>query len=307
MVIATTPTPRHGKVRIRIGTTLLVGAHVSTQGGVHLAPERARSIGGSAVQVFTKTPNQWKEPEVPTERCQEFRAAMLRHRQHFVCAHDSYLINLASPDPVLRRRSEASFMAELARCTALGIGAIVSHPGNFIDDEAAGLARNAESLSRCLDAVESDVRVLLETTAGCGTALGRTFSQLAQLRDLLPSRHRHRVAFCADTCHLYSAGYDLVGDFDGVWAEWERTLGMDSLGCLHLNDSKTPFASRRDRHELLGQGSLGAAVFRRIMTDSRFAKVPRILETPKGDDMVTNDRRTIRRLKRYARAGTAVR
>jgi deoxyribonuclease-4 len=178
----------------------------------------------------------------------------------------------------------------------------VSHPGNYIDDRAAGLARNAAAYSRCLRAVPESPVVLLETTAGCGTALGSTFEELAFLRAALDDDVRHRVAYCADTCHLYSAGYDLSGDYDGVWRCWDALLGLDKLVCLHLNDSKTQFASRRDRHELIGEGSLGPQPFRRIMTDPRLAHVIKILETPKGDDGVTSDRKMLRRLRRYARA-----
>lgn len=147
-----------------------------------------------------------------------------------------------------------------------------------------------------------DVTVLLETTAGCGTALGSTFEELAELRERIPARLRGRVGFCADTCHLYAAGYDLVGDFDGVWARWEAVIGLEHLRVLHLNDSKTPFASRRDRHALIAEGSLGPGPFRRIMTDPRFARVIRIIETPKGEDEVTLDRKMLRRLRGYARA-----
>jgi deoxyribonuclease-4 len=168
-----------------------------------------------------------------------------------------------------------------------------------MDDHDAGLERNAEGITECLRAVPGDPVVLLETTAGSGTALGRTFEELAAIRELVGEDVRHRVAFCADTCHLYSAGYDLVGDFDGVWEVWDRVLGFDLLRCLHLNDSKTPFDSHRDRHELLGEGSLGEEPFRRIMTDPRFAGIPKLLETPKGDDMVSNDRRMLALLRSY--------
>jgi deoxyribonuclease-4 len=178
----------------------------------------------------------------------------------------------------------------------------VSHPGNYIDDAAAGLARNAAAYTRCLRAVPGSPVVLLETTAGCGTALGSTFEELAWLREAIGEDVRHRIAFCADTCHLYSAGYDLVGDYDAVWRSWNRILGLDNLVCLHLNDSKTKFASRRDRHELIGEGTLGPQPFRRIMTDPKLAHVIMILETPKGDDEVTADRKMLRRLRRYARA-----
>jgi deoxyribonuclease-4 len=217
-----------------------------------------------------------------------------------VVSHDSYLINLASPDPVLSQRSLLSFTAELQRCTALGIPYIVSHPGNYMDDPPAGLARNSGSYSKALRSVPGEVMVLLETTAGTGTALGSQFEELAELRAGIDADVRDRVAFCADTCHLYSAGYDLVGDFDGVWQAFDRILGLNGLRVLHLNDSKHPFASHKDRHELIGEGTLGEEPFRRIMRDSRFAHVINLLETPKGDDEVTNDRRMLEKLRGYA-------
>jgi deoxyribonuclease IV len=286
-------------------TSDLLGAHVSTQGGVPTAPARGVAIGASAVQVFTKTPNQWREPVIEAEVADAFHRALAQSGIARIVAHDSYLINLASPDRALRKRSEASFTAELTRCERLGIPFVVSHPGNFIDDRPSGLARNAESYTRCLEAVEGKVGVLLETTAGTGTALGSTFEELAALREMIGRSVRRRVAFCADTCHLYSAGYDLRREFDGVWRRWDDTIGLASLEVLHLNDSKTPFHSRRDRHELIGEGSLGPEPFRRIMRDPRFAGIAKILETPKGDDEFTQDRRMMRRLRTYARVRPA--
>jgi deoxyribonuclease IV len=279
-----------------------LGAHVSIQGGVDKAPVRGKAIGATAIQVFTKTPSQWREPVISSESFAAFRRECERLELSSIVAHDSYLINLASPDPVLSSRSEASFIAELRRCEGFGIPYLVSHPGNYIDSRSAGLSRNAAAYTRCLRAVPGSVMVLLETTAGCGTSLGSTFEELATLRSLIGEDVRHRIAFCADTCHLYSSGYDLVGDYDGVWRRWNRTLGLDSLRCLHLNDSKTPFASCRDRHELIAEGSLGPQPFRRIMTDRRLARVIKVLETPKGTDGITTDRRMLRRLRAYARA-----
>ncbi|MEP6572746.1 MAG: deoxyribonuclease IV [Gemmatimonadota bacterium] len=279
----------------------VLGAHVSSQGGVDSAPERGGAIGATAIQVFTKTPNQWREPEIDGGTCERFQQAMAQHGLSVATSHDSYLINLASPDPALTARSIDSFIAELRRCTALGIGYIVSHPGNYIDDPIAGLQRNAANYTRCLEEVPGEVKVLIETTAGTGTSLGSRFEELAELRALVPASVRPRIGFCADTCHLYSAGYDLAGDYDGVWAEWDRVIGLEHLDCFHFNDSKTPFASHRDRHELIAEGSLGAIPFRRLMTDPRFVNVPKILETPKGDDMVTLDRKMLRRLRAYAR------
>jgi deoxyribonuclease-4 len=279
----------------------LLGAHVSTQGGVHNALARGKAIGATAIQVFTKTPNQWREPALSEESRTAFRRERDRSEIARIVAHDSYLINLATPDPVLAARSVESFTNELRRCDLLGIPALVSHPGNFIDDREAGIRRNADAVTRCQQAVPVDVMVLLESTAGSGTCLGATFEELAALRQAVDESVRHRVAFCADTCHLYSAGYDLVGDYDGVWRRWKRTIGFELLRCLHLNDSKTPFGSRRDRHELIGEGSLGPEPFRRIMRDPRFRKVMKVIETPKGDDEVIFDRRMLRRLRAYAR------
>ena len=279
----------------------LLGAHVSVQGGMAKGPARGAAIGATAIQVFTKTPNQWREPTLARETCGEFRRAWERSGITTIVAHDSYLINLATPDPMLAERSRASFVAELTRCTVLGIPWVVSHPGNFIDGREAGLMRNAEGYTACLRAVPGPVGVLLETTAGCGTALGSTFEELAALRARIGQDVRDRVGFCADTCHLHAAGYDLRGDYDGVWRRWDEILGLERLRCLHLNDSKTPFGSRRDRHALIAEGSLGPEPFRRIMRDPRFEQVVKVIETPKGDDEVTFDRRMLRRLRAYAR------
>lgn len=280
----------------------LLGAHVSTSGGINTAPARAEAIGATAMQVFTKTPNQWREPALDPQKMEAFRQELGRTGITGVVSHDSYLINLASPDEMLSSRSVASFVAELQRCTALGIRYIVSHPGNYMDDRDHGIGRNAANYARCLAEVPGDVMVLMETTAGTGTALGRTFEELAALRAAIPQPQRDRIGFCADTCHLYSAGYDLVNDYDGVWDAWEQTLGIAALRCLHLNDSKTPFASHKDRHELIGEGSLGESPFRRIMTDPRFTGVIKLIETPKGDDEVTQDRAMLSRLRAYAAA-----
>ena len=279
----------------------LLGAHVSAQGGLHTTPQRGVDIGATAIQVFTKTPSQWKEPVVTDEGVAAYRDALARSGLRAVVSHDSYLINLASPDDTLRARSLASFVAELERCERFGIPFVVSHPGNYMDDATAGLRRNAVAYTEALRRVPGPTLVCLETTAGSGTALGASFEQLAELTDLIGEDVRHRIGYCADTCHLYAAGHDLVSDFDGVWARFDRQLRLAKMRVLHLNDSKTPFDSRVDRHELVAEGSLGAEPFRRLMREPRFGHVIKILETPKGEDMVTNDRRMLRRLRAYAR------
>lgn len=277
----------------------LLGAHVSTAGGPQSAPPRGVEIGATAIQIFTKTPNQWREPTLSDEVIAAYRAAWTASGLGVAVSHDSYLINLASPDPALRKRSIASFKAEVTRCTQLGVPYIVSHPGNFIDDREAGLARNAEAYAECLEAVPGPVMVLMETTAGTGTALGSTFEELADLRGRMPKGVQARVGYCADTCHIYSAGYDLVNDYDGVWEAFDRICGFERLRCLHLNDSKHPFHSHKDRHELIAEGSLGEGPFRRIMNDPRMAGIAKILETPKSEDQVTNDRTMLARLRGY--------
>jgi len=279
-----------------------LGAHVSTQGGVAEAPARGAAIGATAIQLFTKTPNQWREPALDAAVVARFRAELTRCEIETAVAHDSYLINLASPDEALRNRSIRSFTAELTRCIALGIPWVVSHPGNYMDERAAGLERNARGYAGCLAAVPGEVGVLIEGTAGAGTALGATFEELRALRDALPETARARVGFCLDTAHLHAAGYDVVGAIEGVWEEFDRVIGLAHLKCLHLNDSKAARGSRLDRHEWIAEGRIGADAFRQIMGDARFREVIKIIETPKLDDPIRHDRRMLRRLRAYGRS-----
>ncbi|HUF27603.1 MAG TPA: deoxyribonuclease IV [Gemmatimonadaceae bacterium] len=266
-----------------------LGAHVSIAGGTHLAPARARAIGATAMQIFTKQANRWAERTCEDAECILFRAELARTDVRVTVAHDSYMINLASPDPVLRQRSVESFAAELARCEALELDFLVSHPGNYMDERASGIERNAESIIACLERVPGRTRLCLETTAGAGTVLGATFEELAAIRDLIPHHLRDRVGVCADTCHLHSAGYDIVGAFDDVWTRFDDVIGLEHLWVMHLNDSKVPFGSRRDRHQLIGFGTIGEEPFRRIMNEERLAHAAKLIETPKLDsDFVTD-------------------
>ncbi len=281
----------------------MLGAHVSSQGGVAAAPERGGALRASAIQLFTKTPNQWREPVLETSAIERFRDQVGRHRLEVVVAHDSYLINLASPDPVLHARSMQSFTNELKRSRALGLRAVVSHPGNYMDDRNAGLERNARAYAECLAAVPGDLEVWIEGTAGSGTALGATFEQLRDLRNAMPDAIRTRVGFCLDTAHLHAVGYDL-SQVDTVWEEFDRVVGFDLLKCLHLNDSRAAAGSRLDRHEWIGEGRIGPEPFRRIMRDPALLSVAKIIETPKRDDPLRHDRRMLRRLRAYARGNT---
>jgi deoxyribonuclease-4 len=281
-----------------------LGAHVSTEGGVGKAPARAREIGSACLQLFTKQPSRWEEPRLDAATAEAFARERAVQRIRVAGAHDSYLINLSSPDPALRGRSLRCFTGELRRCAALGLDFLVTHPGNATDgDLPAGIRRNADCLTRALRSVESTTRVLLELTAGSGTSVGGSFQNLSAILEETGSDVRARMGVCVDTCHAYAAGYDLVTAYDAVWEEFGRVLGWELLGLLHLNDSKHPLGSRKDRHENLGRGTLGREPFRRIMLDERLRSVPKILETPKGDDPVAADRRNLRLLRRLRREG----
>ncbi|HEX5408240.1 MAG TPA: deoxyribonuclease IV [Gemmatimonadaceae bacterium] len=279
--------------------TPLLGAHVSTAGGIATAPPRARAIAATAMQIFTKQANRWAERSCEEQEVHAFRAALADTDVRVTVSHDSYLINLASPDATLRQRSMQSFIAELRRCEALDLNFLVSHPGNYMDDRNSGIARNADAITACLEQVPGRTVLCMETTAGAGTALGATFEELAVILDRIPAALQHRLGVCLDTCHVFAAGYDLINDYTGVWARFADALGRNRLRVIHLNDSKAPFGSRRDRHELIGEGALGEAPFRQLMNDERLEGVAMVIETPKGDDHTATDTRMLDRLRGY--------
>lgn len=279
---------------------MLLGAHISTAGGFDRVAGRVGEIEATAIQIFTKMPSRWAERAIDPAEAAEYREGCTAVGVRFACAHDSYLINLATADEVLRDRSYASFRSELERSRDLGLDAVVTHPGNATDgDMDRGLAQNAALIQRAMEEVEGAPRVLLETTAGSGQVIGSRFEELARIRAAIAPSLRDRVGICFDTCHVFSAGYDLRDDFDGVMNEFDRTIGLEHLSVFHMNDSQRPFASRKDRHAEIGEGTLGSEPFRRIMTDARFAALPKILETPKGDDPSVADRRNLARLRSF--------
>lgn len=278
---------------------LLLGAHTSIAGGTPAAPPRAKAIGATAMQIFTKMASRWAERLCEGDECETFRAALKDTDVVVTTAHDSYLINCASPDDVLRRRSIDSLVWELQRCDALGLDFLVSHPGNFMDDRSSGITRNAEAIGIALERAKPKVKLLLELTAGSGTVLGSTFEEMAELLAQIPAPWRETIGVCFDTAHVFASGYDLVGDYDGVWARFADTVGLERLGFMHLNDSKAPLGSKRDRHELIAEGAIGEGPFRKIMNDSALARVPKVIETPKLDDHEATDRRMLERLKSY--------
>ena len=294
-------TDRDGGGSTRVPDEL--GAHVSAAGGVQNAPSRAAELDAVVLQLFTKQPSRWAEPRLDDETVRAFAEERERNRIAVAVGHDSYLINLSSPDRRLRQMSQRSFDAELRRCSALDLDYLVTHPGNATDgDIESGITRNAVAIGESLERVEGRTGLLLELTAGSGTSVGGSLERLAAILERIPETHQGRVGICLDTCHAYSAGYDLVEDYDGVWAAFDRILGLERLALIHLNDSKTPLGSRRDRHENIGAGTLGTTPFRSLLLDERLRRVPKILETPKGDDAVAADRANLALLRSFRAA-----
>jgi deoxyribonuclease-4 len=267
----------------------LFGAHMSIAGGFHNALLAAEREGCDTVQLFTKSPNQWHAPELTPEAVRAFRKELRRTRLRFPTAHDSYLINLATPDDALFRRSVEAFILELQRSEALGLRYLVTHPGASLDaGEEYGFRRVAAALdeahARCPG---FHVKILLETTAGQGTTLGHRFDHLARIMSLVADPDR--LGVCLDTCHVFAAGYALSPEKE-YWAtfrEFDKVIGLKRLRVFHVNDSLKPQGSRVDRHAHIGQGCLGLEPFRLLVNDPRFRTRPMILETPKeGPDGV---------------------
>ena len=280
----------------------MLGAHMSIAGGHSLAIDRATAFGMTACQIFTKNANQWAAKPIPPEAAEAFRTRVADSDLAVVVAHDSYLINLASPDDALWERSSAAFGDELQRCAQLGVPWLVTHPGAHMDiGVESGIRRVATALNRLFDELpDLDVTVLLETTAGQGTTLGRSFEELAGILDLIEDQAR--VGVCFDTCHVFAAGYDIRDEpeYTATMQAFDDSIGLERLRVFHLNDSRKGLGARVDRHAAIGEGELGAEAFRHLMNDERFAGHPGILETPKGDDG-EDDRRNLATLRALAR------
>jgi deoxyribonuclease-4 len=276
----------------------LLGAHMSIAGGHALAIDRATAFDMTACQIFTKNANQWNAKPIAPEAAEGFRARVTESAVAFVVAHDSYLINLASPDDALRERSTAAFGDELQRCDLLGVPWLVTHPGAHMGSGVdAGVQRVAESLNRLFgEFPDLEVTVLLETTAGQGTTLGRSFEELASILELVEDQAR--VAVCFDSCHVFAAGYDIRDEtgYAATMQAFDETIGFERLQVFHLNDSKKGLGSHVDRHTHIGEGEIGLDAFRLIVNDERFASRPGILETPK-DDAGGDDRRNMAALR----------
>lgn len=284
---------------------LLLGAHMSIAGGLDEAFARGRAVGCDAIQIFTKNTNQWRARPLSPREVEAFRAAQRTSGIGPVLAHTSYLINIASPDRRLFRRSVEALREEAERAERLGIPYLVLHPGAHLGRGVeAGVKRAAEALDtvhRCLP--RARLRILLETTAGQGTVLGARFEVLASLlaRVAAPGR----LGVCLDSCHVFAAGYDIrtAAGYRKTLRAFEGTVGLDRLRAIHLNDSRGECGSRVDRHSHIGKGRIGRESFRQFVRDPRLRGIPMILETPKDGDFVKADRRNLRLLRALAGAG----
>lgn len=262
-----------------------MGAHMSLAGGVDKSIDRGAKLGCTAIQIFTKNATQWKARPLGTEEVADFKRKRSASGM-LVVAHDSYLINLGSPDPALWKKSVAAFLHEMERAEALELPYLVMHPGAHKDaGTKAGLRTVIKAFNSLLRSTSGfRVKILVENTAGQGTALGHTFEQLGTIMNGTIDPERFGV--CIDTCHAFAAGYDLVSpsEYEVVWGELDRRVGLGRVKLLHLNDCKKGLGERVDRHEHIGSGKLGLEPFRKIMNDDRFRSVPKIIETPKEAD-----------------------
>ena len=258
-----------------------IGAHVSASGGVENAPLNATKIGADAFALFTKNQRQWVSAPLAAKSIEQFkqRCADGGFDARYILPHDSYLINLGNPDEEAQQKSRAAFIDEMKRCEQLGLKLLNFHPGSHL---------NKISIEECLDKIAANINLALsmtngvtaviENTAGQGSNLGNRFEEIRYIIDRVEDKSR--VGYCIDTCHTYSAGYDIVGDYEGVFTKLDEIVGLEYLRGIHLNDTKKALGSRVDRHESIGLGLLGEDFFKRFMRDSRFDNVPIILETP---------------------------
>ncbi|MFN8678237.1 MAG: deoxyribonuclease IV [Thermomicrobiales bacterium] len=286
----------------------LLGAHMSIEKSHALAIDRAAAFDMTALQIFTKNASRWVAKPIDPAAAEAFRERLAGSDISFTVAHDSYLINMASPDDALWEKSLNAFQDEMARCAQLGVPYLVTHPGAHMGTGVeTGVSRVAEGLNRLFDEEPANPTVvLLETTAGQGTTLGSTFEELASIIDQVEDKAR--VAVCLDTCHIFAAGYDFrtPETYEATIRAFDDIIGLDRLITFHLNDSKKGLGLRTDRHAHIGEGELGLDAFRLLLTDPRFADTPGVLETPKDDDEL-GDQRNMRALRDLAQVAATAR
>ena len=258
-----------------------IGAHVSASGGVEFAPINAHEIGANAFALFTKNQRQWISKPLSEESIRLFKENCDKYgfQPEYILPHDSYLINLGHPEEEGLNKSRAAFLDEMQRCEQLGLRLLNFHPGSSLNKIATEdcLSLIAESINLALE-ITKGVTPVIEDTAGQGSNLGSEFWQLKYIIDRV--NDKNRVGVCLDTCHTYTAGYDIVNEYDKIFDEFDKEVGFNYLRGMHLNDSKKALGTHVDRHDSIGKGLIGKAFFERLMQDSRFDNIPLILETP---------------------------
>jgi len=275
----------------------LLGAHESVAGGLHLAFDRIKKVGGDSLQIFTRNQRQWRPAPLKPEEVDAFIEAHEKNGKMIVASHGSYLVNLATAKDDLLEKSVDAFVFELQRCDQLAIPYVVLHPGSHGGAGVEiGLERFVKGLDRAIETGGVGVKVLLETTAGQGTGLGSSFEELAFV--LQSSKYPELLGVCVDTCHIFAAGYELRTEegYSATITALEKAVGIDNVLFFHLNDSKKDLGSKVDRHEHIGKGAIGLSGFQNLLNDSRFKELPMTLETPKSESLV-EDRENLRVLR----------
>lgn len=278
-----------------------VGCHISVAGGLSLAFQRARDLECESFQIFTRNQRQWKVKELTAEEIASFKASrkVYDYEDATLCAHASYLINMCATEKEKRTKSLEALVSEMNRCAALEIENVIIHPGSHGEKgEAWGIARIADSLNAVLASTKGATKILLETVSGQGTGIGYRFEHLRDIIDRVDDSDR--MGICIDTCHVHAAGTGLAdaGEVETMFEKVERTLGTARIGAIHLNDSKTPYGSRRDRHERIGQGMIGPEVFEALMCRAEVQEIPGLLEVPGGEKAFAEDMTLLRQYRK---------
>ncbi|MBI2092346.1 MAG: deoxyribonuclease IV, partial [Deltaproteobacteria bacterium] len=265
----------------------LIGAHCSIAGGLHKAAERGGALGCTAVQIFTKSSNQWNSPPLLPAEISIFQKSCFEAGIKTIFAHAGYLINLASSDPAVHKLSVSSMRAELERAEMLELPFVIVHPGSHKGaGELVGILQVVSAIKELVEATSGfKTHIVLETTAGQGRSIGHKFEHFAEIFKRLPKQALKRVGICVDTAHVFAAGYDITSraKYNLMWKEFDGFVGFEFLRAVHLNDSAKTLGSRVDRHEHIGKGEIGLEPFRWLLNDKRFINIPMIIETPKGE------------------------
>ncbi|MGO9378964.1 MAG: deoxyribonuclease IV, partial [Dissulfurispiraceae bacterium] len=272
-------------------------------GGLHTAFDRSDRVGCTAIQIFTKNSNQWKDPIFTADDISKYKEARKKSKVDIVVSHDSYLINLCGASVRLLESSRNAFIQEIKRCAALEIKFMIFHPGAHTTMERKEAVKLvADSINCSHNSTDDfDVVTLIETTAGQGTTLGSSFEEIAEM--ISGVKRKDRIGVCIDTCHIFAAGYDITTKeaYDKTMREFDDIIGFERLCAIHFNDAKKPLNSHVDRHEHIGKGEIGKSAFGFFLNDSRFSKIPKVLETPKGDDGFSMDIVNLRLLRSMAK------